>query len=589
MVIKSLNCRGSDRWLGRAIFGRLCSKHVGQCMSFNPSMAYIGQPWSRKTFPNKVTLGCPKLECIRINCCRCSLLSRINFGPCWVLETRDCFSTDGSRLWELWELLGSASAIFLSSQGLIRGRLVACGSSENCWSVSLGATFGSVDRWAAKTVMISLAGGDFLINCFLVRWVQSSHCSSQNTDALVLLIPMVIRRGACDFWTSGGGARNRSAPLQASITWICLSGNFMAIKSKTGPERNNLFPTWGACGMTSWIIFCTCCSFWTRRSASVGGRFSLIFCPLGSGSLELLVRALSPAGAGSSRRSLHCMHRKTFWAKVLVYSSVNWDRLTRPTSGKTTWPATGTWTWSCWHRSLSSCSFMMYDVVKTWVPFWRNSWEIGCLSRPAVHISHRARQVCWRIAASSSWNIMWDPTGCSRCAWLLLLLQVWNWNKASHKRRWTTSFSRAWRILWASSGLLLMLYVFHRHHARRLSDNHMFLGRSSSIRSYSLQRPSHVAKSPSLKPCLLALIPNCWAVLVRELSWLQYTSSRSVAFWASLSGWWSAPRLPRWFHISLATQFWERLRKMFSPTSYPISLSPIGSQILWVSSPCNMV
>ena len=95
IATKSLNCRGSPKWLGRARRGFWRSKQAEQCMSLIPSMASGGHFWSFRTFPNRVESGWPKLLCILMSCCRCSALSCINLGPCSALTPEG----SGSRLW----------------------------------------------------------------------------------------------------------------------------------------------------------------------------------------------------------------------------------------------------------------------------------------------------------------------------------------------------------------------------------------------------------------------------------------------------------------------------------------------------------
>ena len=62
LMSMSPHARGVDKWLGRAILGVCC------WTSLIPSMALLGQPWSRSTFPQTWASGCPRFWCMRASC-----------------------------------------------------------------------------------------------------------------------------------------------------------------------------------------------------------------------------------------------------------------------------------------------------------------------------------------------------------------------------------------------------------------------------------------------------------------------------------------------------------------------------------------
>ena len=120
---------------------------------------------------------------------------------------------------------------------------------------------------------------------------------------------------------------------------------------------------------------------------------------------------------GSSTCWLHRKHRITFSANARVYRSENWDTSILPSLGCLQEPAITSCSWLRSHCKVSILRSMIWDVVTICVRFCRGIWVTGCCKLPAWHMSQRPMYDCSRIAAISSWYSIWEPEGCSRCAW----------------------------------------------------------------------------------------------------------------------------------------------------------------------------
>ena len=232
-------------------------------MSLIPSTASGGHCWSLSTFPNTVASGCPRLLCMRTNCCRCSAFSCRNLGPCWARIIIGSGSVPCSCITSCFCWTGG-----FDSGSFVRTLLEWCSASlwmdpEELAGTKVASPLAE-SAFLANMVISSLAGWQLRMSCFRFNRGHSSHLLSQKTWALCRWIPKLFRNGACWALISLGGGRQRSAPLQISTPTIWSSGNVVWISCRKSPSVKKRLPTFGAtfeADCTTLSRFCLSCNW----------------------------------------------------------------------------------------------------------------------------------------------------------------------------------------------------------------------------------------------------------------------------------------------------------------------------------------
>ena len=487
---QSLNSRLSGRLAGREIRGWRVSWHVSHWKSPAPATTSAGYPWSRSTFWNFWIPGCPRLWWILDIHCRVAGGSARNLLPCCM--TLEVGSTDCGTSLTSW-VLGSGSV------GKCAGVIASCmGSWRTCFrllgSESWAGLLLSI-RWLAKMVTNSRTGGLLLHSWRLLICSHSTQSDCSSGSRLYRWRPSDSLQDASLGISLIGGFRKRSVPLQSSITRMVCSGYARWTMSNKSPCSRICFPTLGAHSraldkMSLLVITGTK----TGEALELELPSGSAGYPGGAVTLKFKRRRFGSSSPSCGRLSdsllkhHSCVLTSCTWmlawmafvilkANVRVYNSEYADTNLRLPSLSLYDPATLSCSWSLLHLSFSAYCARMAEVVNNWVPFFNSWWVTGCFSFPAWHMSHTARCVPATISWKQSWCNISEPAGCSRWKWKVGPAFSWCLNRATHSRRWISSWSLARWTFSAASRDLAALNWFHLHHALHLGEAHMCFGR----------------------------------------------------------------------------------------------------------------
>ena len=271
---QSLNLRVSGSVAGRAVFGRLFSKHELQWKSSRASITSDEYPWSFSTLASLCLFGWPKLVCIFFNHCCFSFGRLRNFGP-WVWYGMVCSSSippfsvvpSGNLSEVSWSMVSGLCRL----EDGVSPSLRVGGS----WPIrlSLCSTLVTSVLILPNIVTNIRIGGLLVVIWRILFCSQFSHWLLSKTSPSRCM-PNAYLCGASPLTSFTGDLRNLSTPLAISMTLRLVLEKNSCILSNTSPPSRTTFPTFGAISEHFVMMSFRVCSlgwFWAGSSLVAGG------------------------------------------------------------------------------------------------------------------------------------------------------------------------------------------------------------------------------------------------------------------------------------------------------------------------------